>query len=63
MSFFDLFKKSAQIPGKTITEFLNDISQYDLEFDEMRNNAAKKGKVLRYVGRFDGKSMKCGLQE
>ncbi|POY71803.1 putative Homoserine dehydrogenase, partial [Rhodotorula taiwanensis] len=45
-------------------EFVAKLPEHDAEFDQLRSDAAKEGKVLRYVGLIDRETgtVKCGLE-
>ncbi|GAA5861624.1 hypothetical protein JCM3774_002650 [Rhodotorula dairenensis] len=45
-------------------EFVAKLPEHDAEFDQLRSNAEKEGKVLRYVGLIDRETgtVKCGLE-
>ncbi|GJN89165.1 hypothetical protein Rhopal_002139-T1 [Rhodotorula paludigena] len=46
-------------------EFVQKLPEHDAEFDQLRAEAEKEGKVLRYVGVIDRQSgvVKCGLEK
>lgn len=45
-------------------DFVAKLPEHDAEFDQLRSDAEKEGKVLRYVGLIDRESgvVKCGLE-
>lgn len=66
----------ASLPTKTLipealaniatgNEFVERLPEFDAEFDTMREEAEKEGKVLRYVGVIDAVNgmVKCGLEK
>lgn len=48
---------------KSVEEFLTKLKKYDTEFENLRRNAEKKGKVLRYIAVLENNCGSVSLQE
>jgi aspartokinase/homoserine dehydrogenase 1 len=55
------------VPGKLASmtdadEFMQALSEYDADFQELVDKAEAEGKVLRYVAKIDDKHIKVGIE-
>lgn len=49
--------------SKTVNDFFSELKRNDHIFNEMRNNAGSKGKVLRFIAKLENGKASIGLEE
>ena len=57
------FLPDACFEVETVEDFLKELEKYDNRFEEKRKRAEEKGKVLRYIARYEDNKARISLEE
>lgn len=57
------FLPDACFEVETVEDFLKELEKYDTRFEEKRKMAEEKGKVLRYIARYEDNKARISLEE
>ena len=57
------FLPDACFEVETVEDFLKELEKYDTRFEEKRKRAEEKGKVLRYIARYEDNKARISLEE